>query len=257
MASPAENKPTFLLVTGAWHQPAFYQPTKDALTALGYECVVPQMKAQGPDSAGVTWEADVSAIMEAATPLFEAGKEVVLIAHSYGGIPGTAVTKGQGVAERAAQGKRGGFHSIIFVAAFAIPQRGLDLLQTFGGQYPPWLKGAQPYSKNHLCTVAEDAQPIFCNDFTEEDTKKAFSLLLPQSQDSFETPADFVASDITIPKTYVICELDQVFPVPLQEMLVKSTPGLKEARIHASHGPFVSQPQPLAELIVKIVAGEQ
>ncbi|KAK3937765.1 hypothetical protein QBC46DRAFT_442751 [Diplogelasinospora grovesii] len=63
-------------------------------------------------------------------------------------------------------------------------------------------------------------------------------------------------SDITIPKTYVICELDQIFPVPLQEMLVKSTPGLKEARIHASHGPFMSQPQPLTELIVKIVARE-
>jgi hypothetical protein len=85
--------------------------------------------------------------LETAEQFFVQGREVVLIAHSYGGIPATAATQGQGVQERQAAGLNGGFHSIIFLAAFAIPVRGWDLITTFGGAYPPWLETSEKYTK--------------------------------------------------------------------------------------------------------------
>jgi hypothetical protein len=82
--------------------------------------------------------------------LFDAGQEVVIIGHSYGGVPACAATQGQSVSERAAEGKKGGFRSIIYMAGFAIPERGKDLLQTFGGSWTPWQDPAVPYTKVSL-----------------------------------------------------------------------------------------------------------
>lgn len=71
-----------------------------------------------------------------------------------------------------------------------------------------------------------------------------------------ETPVDFVVTDITIPKTYIICEMDQGLPASLQERLVETVPGFQVARIWASHSPFLSKPSECAELIAKIAADE-
>lgn len=141
------QKPVLLFVTGAWHPPKCYDVLKTALVDSGYEVVIPKMPSVGPGSHGVTWEADKAKIIETAEPFFAQGQEVVLIAHSYGGIPATAATQGQEVHERAQAGLKGGFQSIIFLAAFAIPVKGWDLITTFGGSYPGWLQAGEKYTK--------------------------------------------------------------------------------------------------------------
>lgn len=80
-------------------------------------------------------------------------------------------------------------------------------------------------------------------------------MLLPHSQDAFETGCDFIASDITIPKTFVICETDLVFPLALQETLVQSTPGIKEVRMSAGHSPFVGKAEETAKKLVDLIEG--
>ncbi|KAF4947815.1 hypothetical protein FSARC_13877 [Fusarium sarcochroum] len=224
------DKPVLLFVTGAWHPPKCYDGLKNAFTDLGYECVIPKLPTVGADSHGVTWEADKAKIVETAEPFFTEGREVVLVAHSYGGIPATAATQGQGTPERARVGLRGGFHSIIFLTAFAIP--------------------------NKLTTmVHEQARNGVYSGCSEEAIKSALEATLPHSQDAFETSLDFIASDITIPKTYIICEKDQLLLLPLQEQLVNSTPGMKAARLETGHSPFLEQRLETADLIVKIVEG--
>lgn len=146
-ATTMSDKPVLLFVTGAWHPPKCYDGLKSALIDLGYECVIPKMPTIGADSHGVTWEADKAKIIETSEPYFAEGREVVLIAHSYGGIPATAATEGQGISDRAEKGLKGGFHSIIFMAAFAIPVKGWDLITTFGGAYPEWLETGEKYTK--------------------------------------------------------------------------------------------------------------
>lgn len=104
----------------------------------------------GADKHGVTWKADKQMLLNLVEPLFEQGKEIVIMGHSYGGIPACAATEGNGVQERAAAGKKGGFRRIIYLAGFAIPQRGMTLLQTFGGEWAPWHDAVIPNPKVSL-----------------------------------------------------------------------------------------------------------
>ncbi|KAJ3531153.1 hypothetical protein NM208_g9005 [Fusarium decemcellulare] len=252
MGSIVNNRPVFLFVTGAWHPPACYESLRTELGTSGYECLIPQMPSMGHDTNGVTWEADKAKVLETAAPYFEDGREVVLVGHSYGGIPATVATEGQGVEERAAKGLKGGFRSIIFLAAFAVPVKGWDLLTTFGGEWPDWQNPGEAYTKNKLSTLNHIAFEKLYNDASEEEAKEIFAKVLPHSQDAFETGINFIASDITIPKTYLICENDLVFPLSLQEQLVRHTPGMKEMRIAAGHSPFLGKCPELSNLLIEI-----
>ncbi|KAL3295257.1 hypothetical protein RB213_005331 [Colletotrichum asianum] len=252
MGSIGKSEPVFLVVTGAWHPPACYEPLKTDLISLGYECIIPHMPSMGHGTNGVTWEADKAKIIEEATSYFDQGREVILVAHSYGGVPATVATEGQGTQERAARGLKGGFNSIIFVAAFAVPVRGWDLLTTFGGAWPDWHDTCESYTKNKLSTVNLNGSKLLYNDTSEEEATRVFSMLLPHSQDAFETGISFIASDIVIPKTYLLCENDLVFPLSLQEALVKGTPAMQEERIAAGHSPFLGKSEELARKLIGI-----
>ncbi|KAK8054235.1 hypothetical protein PG996_013536 [Apiospora saccharicola] len=251
----ASSKPIILMVHGAWHLPFMYDSLKEELEMLGYEFLCPKLKTVGADSHGMTWEEDKEVIVDLVKPLFDQGREIIIVGHSYGGIPGCAATQGNGVHERAAAGKKGGFRHIVYLAGFAIPQRGMSLRQTFGGEYAPW-HDTVPVSKKHLTTVNEKAKDALFNDLPEPERGAWLAKLVPQSQDSFEHPLGFVVADINIPKTYVVCERDQAIPVALQEKLVETVPGFRSERIRAGHSPFLSKPRECAELITKIAAIE-
>ncbi|KAI0010037.1 Alpha/beta hydrolase fold-1 [Xylariaceae sp. FL0662B] len=247
----ASAKPVILIVTGAWHLPSSYDLVKSKLEALGYEVLCPKLRTAGAGIHGVTYQADVDLIREIAVPLFDQGKEVVLVAHSYGGIPASIATDGLGVEDRAKQGRKGGFRRIIFICAFVIPKKGMDLLQTFGGEWPDWYDNGPKYTKNHNTGVNEKAKKIFYNDIPEEEAQRHFESLVPCSQDAYETPVNFIAADITIPKTYIICTKDAGLLPSLQEALVVTVSNFGIERIPAGHSPFLSQPDKTAELIAK------
>lgn len=52
--------------------------------------------------------------------LISQGKEVVVVMHSYGGIPGTESVKGRTRRDMTAQAKKGGVVALIYMAAFLI-----------------------------------------------------------------------------------------------------------------------------------------
>lgn len=66
------------------------------------------------------------------------------------------------------------------------------------------------WKQNKLVKANELAKEAFFNDLPPETAQKYFDTLVPHSQDAMETPADYVAGDLTMPKAYIICELDMV-----------------------------------------------
>jgi len=267
-------KPTFLLVPGAWHPPTAYAPLMQELESKGFETTSAVLETVGAHKGGKTWADDVNSILAVAEPLFNDGKEVILIVHSYGGIPGCAATKNQGVAERAARGLKGGFQEIFLIAAFAIPQAGLDGLKAMGGRYGDFCEHSEPYSQvkipppfrtsktevvvifanltksRALLHLNSKAKNTFYQDIPNEQAEALLATLAPHSQDSMETPVDHAACDITIPKSYMICEKDNAIPLAAQEAWSSITPGFKVVRIDSSHSPFQSKPKECAELIL-------
>ncbi|CAJ2509004.1 Uu.00g140300.m01.CDS01 [Anthostomella pinea] len=248
----AISSPVILVIGGAWHEPLCYGLLMTQIEALGYECLVPRLPTVC-GIRGLTWEADVAMIHELVLPLFEQGKEVVICGHSYGGIPACAATEGLSVGDRLKAGQRGGFRAIIYMAGFAVPMKGMDLVETLGGVLPDWMSPELPLRKgNSLSRVKPEAKSIFYNDLPHEDAQEWYDRLVTHSQDAVEAPVQYVAADLTMPRYYLICELDRAILVVLQEQLVASILGMRVRRIEAGHSPFLSQPGRTAELIVEM-----
>lgn len=130
------NKPTILLAHGAWHPSSLYDPLKHALAARSYELLVPELIIMA--KTGKSWDSDVSMLLKNAIPLFDQGKSIVIVGHSYGGIPACIATRGNSIDERHAAGKKGGFLQLVLIAAFAMPARDMSVLYVSGGSWLPW-----------------------------------------------------------------------------------------------------------------------
>lgn len=87
------------------------------------------------------------------------------------------------------------------------------------------------------------------NDLSDKEIAWAQKMLVPQSQLATEQGASFVAADVVVPQTFIVCEQDLAMPVAVQEMLIAAIPGMMSARIDASHSPFLSKPAELAEIV--------
>ncbi|KAI7778810.1 hypothetical protein LA080_001591 [Diaporthe eres] len=61
-------------------------------------------------------------------------------------------------------------------------------------------------------------------------------------------PVDFSVPDITIPKTYIVCEGDQAFPTAAQHHWI-NTLGLREVSVSGGHTAFASVPDELAGVL--------
>jgi hypothetical protein len=131
---------TIVFVPGAWITPAFYQPFLETLTKAGYpvrSAGYPSLDPVDPTSADC--KADSDTIASVIRPIVEdEGRDVLLVMHSYAGMPGPAAAKGLSKTERMQQGKSGGIVGMVFIAAFLVPE-GLSCAGLQGGRLPPWI----------------------------------------------------------------------------------------------------------------------
>ena len=133
------TKPTFLLVPGAWLQPSIYSSVIDNLSAHGYPTVGLSLPSAGATPPNTSFKEDVNAIRASICKLVETEeKDVILVVHSYTGMPGTEAPKGLGRKERQEKGLKGGVVRLVFIMAFAMPE---GFQPTAGGaQMPEWMK---------------------------------------------------------------------------------------------------------------------
>ena len=74
---------------------------------------------------------DAQAIQAVTSKVADEGKDVVLILHSYGGVPGTESAHGVTKKELEALGKKGGVVALLYVTAFLVGA-GKSLWSTMG-----------------------------------------------------------------------------------------------------------------------------
>jgi hypothetical protein len=99
-------KPTVVLVPGAWHTPECFQYIIPKLEALSYPVASISLATVGGKNAEATHIDDVSRIHDVIIPLKDQGIEIMLVAHSFGGIPACVSIEGQTVTERRARGEK-------------------------------------------------------------------------------------------------------------------------------------------------------
>lgn len=117
----ATEKPTILLIPGAWHQGCTFDPVANILRAQGYQAETITLPSAGGPTSTTAYD-DAEHIRKTfLNDLIAQGKEAMLVMHSYGGIPGTESVKGLARKDLAAQGRKGGVISLIYQSAFLVP----------------------------------------------------------------------------------------------------------------------------------------
>ena len=135
------ERPVIAIVQGAWHRRPHYEAFAQALTSKGFTVLQPENVTAGEVEAikGKTHLDDVEAIRKTLQPSLDEGKPIVLVCHSYGGIPGSTAVEGHQIHEREAKGVKGGIVHVVYVSSFALPVKGLSLKAAVGGTYGPFL----------------------------------------------------------------------------------------------------------------------
>ena len=132
--------PVIVLIPGAWLTHPFYEPFLRAINLAGYSTHYAKYPSLDPPSPfNVACEADTEALTSSIRPLVEdEGKDIVLVMHSYAGMPGAAAATGLARSQRVKEGKLGGIIGLVFIAAFLVPE-GMSCSGLQGGNLPSWI----------------------------------------------------------------------------------------------------------------------
>jgi pimeloyl-ACP methyl ester carboxylesterase len=230
------DRPTVVLVHGAWHGPWCWDGLRPKLERLGWRTTAPQLaSASGTGTEprpGLYDDAEVLARHVEAI-----NGPVVLVGHSYGGAP---VTEFAGSATDKVT-------HLVYLAAYQ-PDVGESLYATHGAPAPDDVSGVVP--------VPDDPITTFYNDFAPDLAAEAARQLVPQTVRSWSEGVR-TAGWRTIPATYVLCEKDQALPPAMQEKFALRAGSLY--RLDSGHSPFLSMPDELADVLDQALtkAGEQ
>jgi pimeloyl-ACP methyl ester carboxylesterase len=214
---------TVMLVHGAWHRPNTWEKLETELHALGYGTHAPALPSAGErPTAGMHDDAAV-----VAKELASIEGPVVLLGHSYGGIPITEAAAGARNVER-----------LIYLCAW-MPDEGQSLFDLEGSRTPDDVSGLLPL-------ISGGARTSFYGDLPDAEAEQAMSTLVDQTVRSFAEKVGAVAWR-DIPSTYIVAEQDQAISLAVQEKMAAQAAEIR--RLTSGHSPFLSQPRVLAALI--------
>ncbi|ROV88133.1 hypothetical protein VMCG_10423 [Cytospora schulzeri] len=252
------SSPVIVLVPGAFGTPAGYNKLLPYLKEAGFSTHPgPYPSCNPSDPATATTPKDIASLREnVLLPLVDKEKrDIVIIAHSYGGVVAGGAAKDLDKASRQAQGQTGGIIGLIYVAG-NITLEGEALMDAIGGAYPPFIKLDKP-SKG--LALIEPAMDILYNDCDRALTAELESQMKPHAYLAFETKASAPAwadKGFDGRRAYVRTVEDCCNPSFVQDMWLEKTKVKWDVvDFKTGHMPFESQPEALAGQIVKFTKG--
>ncbi|KAF2734592.1 alpha/beta-hydrolase [Polyplosphaeria fusca] len=249
------TKPTILIVPGSFCEPTFYTPLISALNNKGIPTKGLWLKSATKKPGLPTMADDAASIAADIEKEVDQGKDVVLVAHSYGGVPASQAVEGLVKSKREKEGKKGGVVRLAYVTAL-VPSEG-------GAAAGVLSDGSSP--ANSYMTIDEDgwmqltdlsgvALYVF-NDLSPEEGLKQAAKFTSHSSASFAGELTY-AGYKDVPVSYLFCENDTCVPPKGQQNGLDSieATGRKPdvTRINSDHVPFVSHPDEVLNWFVKL-----
>lgn len=129
----ANSLPTIVMIPASFTPASFYKRTLNKLRDIGFEAVVHALPSASrlPPQNAATLADDVAFFYGVVKGLIGQGKDVVLVAHSYGGIVASELTRGLTKLERMKFGEKNGLVRLVFIAA-VVPTVGESLNDVLG-----------------------------------------------------------------------------------------------------------------------------
>jgi pimeloyl-ACP methyl ester carboxylesterase len=231
----ARIRPRIILVHGAWVGPWEFAPLVEILRERGWEVDALDLPSTGSIESMLQ---DAAAIT---TAIDRADGPVVLVAHSYGGVPVTEA------------GDHPAVERIVYVAAFAL-DAGESVIASMGGELPGVWGTADGQltmgrsREERVDLIAADMPP----GVPREASEQLADLFRPQSLASFSDEVSRVAWRVK-PATYIVTENDGVVSPAFQESLAVRS-GAEIVRIPHGHAPFQEDPAGFAELLERVAS---
>ncbi|EXJ56910.1 hypothetical protein A1O7_07254 [Cladophialophora yegresii CBS 114405] len=256
------SKPSILLIPGSFALPEFYEPVFELVRAKGYDIrglhkpTVGLSARQPRPGAPPTMYDDAAYIAGEAEKLADEGKDVILVPHSYGGVPASQSTKGLSKKERQEAGKPGGIVSIAYLTCLtpALGQTAKDVLATV----PPETQINLTEDGWMIHDPPEASAALSFSDLPLEEGTAWVNKFPQHSAISFVnelTHAGYKDVDVS----YLVCEKDLVIPPAIQRAgidMIERESGRKVdvTSIPRDHCPLVRYPEEVADWILKVAA---
>lgn len=246
------NRPTLIFIHGSWHRPICYDPIIKLLEP-NFRCVRVALPstAFNPEA---TFKDDLDATRDAISAETRDGRNVVVVAHSYGGLVGNSAIKGFAKPKDTDTSQTGYVCGLILIAS-GFTLTGLSFMDPFFGRPPPaWRVNDQ----TGYAELVASPREMFYHDLPEEEATYWISHLTSQSLKAlFEGGEYTYAGWKDVPSWYIGTVEDRGLPVLAQRMSVGMARGMgasvEHRELQTSHSPFLSQPGLTVEIIVEAV----
>ncbi|PLB55672.1 alpha/beta-hydrolase [Aspergillus steynii IBT 23096] len=278
------NPPTLIFIPGSWHKPLCYDPLIQILQDQhGLKCTAVALPSNSENPAA-TFKDDLDVARDAISSETRLGRNVVVIAHSYGGMVGNSAIKGfarrddqsehqrddgDSVGTATATGTDTNIHphqpsprkrdtgSVIglILIASGFTFTGLTFMDPFLDHPPPAWRANRSTGFAELITPPRE---LFYHDLSPTEAAYWTAQLTPQSLKAlFEGREHTYAGWQDVPVWYVGTTEDRGLPVLAQRVGVGMARGMgarvEHREVRTSHSPFLSQPMETGGIVVEAV----
>ncbi|KAK5110521.1 hypothetical protein LTR62_005713 [Meristemomyces frigidus] len=242
--------PTIILSHTAFHQPAHYIHFCAALNEVGLtEYRIPQLASSNPTPPKTDALAqDIAILRKTIRSCLSSGRDVLLVAHGYGGVPLSDAVSGLGdVGGR----KDARVLGVVFVAG-VVASEGEGFGSAMGSGVAGWVR-----LEGDTCTAMNPEMTFYNTVASKELVEEAVDHIRPQSTTSLMSPLG-QAGWTGFPCAYIKCTQDNaIFPKDQDHMVAKLQkqcewkPTIVE--LASDHSPFLGCPQKVAGMLKRLV----
>jgi pimeloyl-ACP methyl ester carboxylesterase len=263
------NLPTLVFIPGAWHKPTCYDKIIKLLQQKHQlKCASVTLPSTTGDPAA-TFKDDLDAARDVISNETTQGRDVVVIAHSYGGMVGNSAIKGFARPKSAAIAASSatptstsssappttGYVVGLILIASGFTLTGLTFMDPFFDHPPPaW----RVNSATGYADIVASPRELFYHDLPEEEGNYWVSQLTTQSLKALFEGREFsYAGWLDVPVWYIGTVEDRGLPVVAQRMNVglgrEMGDSVEHREMQTSHSPFLSQPEQTVGFVVDAV----
>jgi len=249
--------PTLMLNHGAWHTPEYWSLVKSNLEGKGYRCIAPRLLFNDTEKPIDSLAPVIAALQDLIAAETDAGNDVVLVNHSFGGMVGVSAVKGFTAKDpsKLRHDKSGHVLGLVQAPAFTPPSN-TSLADTFAD--PAFAAAASSerrmqHNNEGWVQLLCDPADFFYNDLPREEAEQWIQRLVKYSAGATLSRDSVYAGWLDVPVWYLMCTLDKAITIKQQEMIVQRCRqdggDVTTKRLQASHSPALSKSGEVAAFV--------
>ncbi|USW47075.1 Putative alpha/beta hydrolase-1 [Septoria linicola] len=227
------------------HSTIHVQPLLDVLRSRGYQSRAIVLRSVTTHLPRPTWDDEVSHIHDEINQELENGRDVILLLHSYAGIPGTeALNRLVKADDSQAQHHQGRLLRVIFFSAHNFPTAFVvDAKKMIGPANPQF-----SIDKDDMLLHGLPYEEFFAPDMGRQEAQVYVEAIRPAY---YIDGGGAISSEDwkTVPRTIIGCTHDAAIEKEMQEAMWSEHPE-EIVWLETGHSPFAAKPEQIADALL-------